>query len=65
MTPEHYVSVSSRRVRGKTSYRVALKYFGGDMNTLDRTLFEEVFRSKSAADNRASDLSRRFAARII
>jgi hypothetical protein len=49
MTPETYISTATRTARGRMVYRVALKHFSGNLNSLDRTLDERLCRSEAAA----------------
>lgn len=61
MKPETYVSGPHKQRNGK--FRVAVKRFSGNLNTLDATYAEAQFRTESAAEIQANKWASEYSAR--
>ena len=61
MKAETYISTAKRTDRrGKVTYRVAVKRFSGNLNSLDATFAEAMFRTESAASKFIEASKRQF-----
>lgn len=66
MEAHHYISLSTRTSYANTKrYRVRLKYHNGDTNSVDQTLEELDFGTKSAAMRQVKILEHAYQAIII